>query len=326
MTVLPEMLREIHPTNDLRSVWKLVRLIRSYRPDLVTSHSSKAGIISRVAAKIAGVPCVYTAHGWSFSPNDPLLRKRFYQAIEFGMSPLASKIICVSDDSLRQGAATGISEQRMTAIHNGIPDMAPSLRAKPNAPDPGQPVRLINVARFAPQKNQAMLIRAVKHVPGVHLDLIGSGPSERAAHQLVAELGIGDRVTFLGDRQNVAGELSRSHVFVLCSYSEGFPLSTLEAMRAGLPVVISNVGGAPEAVVDGETGFVIHGNTVEEWVEALNRLAADADLRQRFGEAGRALYERLFTFDRMYHRVESVYRVAAYPRVVKEHGAVEVMQ
>lgn len=313
----PGLLREIHPFHDARSIASMARLIRSFQPDVVTSHSSKAGIVARLAARVSGVPCLFTVHGWAFNPSEPRAKRTIYRVLERTMAPLATQIICVSQDSVTRGVANGIGAQRLVAIHNGIPDVAPTMRATPGNAETGS-ARVISVARFAPPKDHDTLLRAVQRTPGVTLDLIGDGPAESVARQMVADLGIADRVRFLGNRRDVADLLAEAHMFALCSRSEGFPLSTLEAMRAGLPVIVSNVGGAPEAVVDGETGVVVADNSVAGWSEALSRLDRNPVLRSRMGTAGRARYEELFTFDRMYARVAAAYRSAAKSAITSD--------
>jgi len=322
----PGLLREIHPVHDPRSVASMTRLIRSFRPDLVTSHSSKAGIVARIASRIAGVPCVFTVHGWAFNSSESVAKRAVYRSIERAMAPLASRIICVSNDSLRHGVASGIAAKRMVTIHNGIPDVTTLFRATTNAHRASGLMRVVSVTRFAPPKDQATLIRAVARTPGVSLDLVGMGPTEPAARNLVTTLGIADRVQFLGNRRDVPAILAGSQVFALCSRSEGFPLATLEAMRAELPVIVSNVGGAPEAVDDGRSGLVVADNSVDGWVEALTRLATNPDLRVRFGRSGRAGYEERFTFDRMYSHIASAYRAAARPETATERGVIQQIQ
>src|SRR5262249_31760600 len=154
----------------------------------------------------------------------------------------------------------------------------------------------------------------------VHLDLVGDGPAEAEIRTLAAELGIEHRVRFLGRRNDVAAVLARAQVFALCSRSEGFPLSTLEAMRAGLPVVVSNVGGAPEAVLDGLSGFVVADNSVPGWCDRLRKLASDPALRSRMGVQARTLYEERFAFERMYAETATVYLAAARHAVERERG------
>jgi glycosyltransferase involved in cell wall biosynthesis len=141
----------------------------------------------------------------------------------------------------------------------------------------------------------------------------------------VRDLAIEDRVRFLGARDDVPALLAGSQAFALCSRSEGFPLSTLEAMRAGLPVVVSNVGGAPEAVLDGQTGYVVSDNTSAGWAERLARLACDPALRGRMGAAARAHYEQRFTFEQMYGQTAAIYRLATRQSVNPDRGLVETV-
>lgn len=314
------LLREINPIRDLRSVASLVRLIRSFRPDLVSTHSSKAGTVGRLAARLAGAPCLFTVHGWAFNPSEPAPKRTAYRWLERATAPLAARIVCVSEHSRELGIASGIAARRLVTIHNGIPDVSSSLRAIPSGDGP---LRVVSVARFAPPKDHRTLLLAVKELPEVRLDLVGDGPAEASAR--AAELGIADRVRFLGRRSDIAEVLSSAQAFALCSRSEGFPLSTLEAMRAGLPVVVSNVGGAPECVVDGETGYVVADNSVAGWRDRLASLARDPVLRTRMGAQARALYEERFTFERMYARTAAVYQAVARQAVDCDRGLAETI-
>jgi glycosyltransferase involved in cell wall biosynthesis len=320
VTSAPGLLREIHPLHDTRSILSLVRLIREFEPDLVTTHSSKAGIVGRVAARIAGVPGIHTANGWSFNPAEPVVKRTIYRWLERGTVALGGLVICVSEQGRQLAIEAGIGADRLVTIHNGIPDAAAEFRGSPGT---AGPMRLISVARFDPPKDQRTLILAVKDLANVQLDLVGTGAEEDAARALVVELGIGDRVRFLGNRTDVPALLKGAHVFALSSRSEGFPISTLEAMRAGLPVVVSNAGGAGEAVIDGQTGYVIADNSVEMWADRLARLADDPSLRGRMGAAGRTLFEERFTFEQMFARTAAVYRAATLPAVSRDRGVVE---
>jgi glycosyltransferase involved in cell wall biosynthesis len=166
-------------------------------------------------------------------------------------------------------------------------------------------------ARFDRQKDHETLFRALTTLPDVQLDLIGNGPGQAATEALANQLGIAPRVRFLGQRLDVAELLADAHVFVLSSRWEGFPRSTLEAMRAGLPVVVSRVGGAAEAVDDGQSGFVVEPGDREQLAERLRDLVHDSDLRRRMGAASRARYEIDFTFDRMAAKTLAVYESGA---------------
>ncbi|GIW04822.1 MAG: glycosyl transferase [Thermomicrobiales bacterium] len=308
VAVLPALVRDIQPQRDLASVRQLSAVIHRFRPQLISAHSSKAGMIGRLAAWRAGVPCVFTVHGWAFNPSEPWPVRQCYRAIERIMAPLAARIICVSEDSRQRGIAAGIAPDRLVTIHTGIPDVEPALRAQPGA---AGPLRIITVARFAPPKDYRTLLLALHGVDGVTLDCVGDGPLLPEMRALAASLGIADRVRFLGHRDDVPRPMAESHVFVLSSRSEGFPISTLEAMRAGLPVIVTAVGGAPEAVLPGRTGFTVPAGDPEALRLRLRQLAADPELRTRLGAAGRRHFEHTFTFARMYDATLALYASVA---------------
>jgi glycosyltransferase involved in cell wall biosynthesis len=164
------------------------------------------------------------------------------------------------------------------------------------------------VARFAPQKAQSVLLRAVanRKLPVV-IDFVGDGELRPAAEALAAELGIASQVRFLGSRGDVAQILAQSHIFALPTNWEGFPLSVLEAMRAGLPVVASRVGGIAEAVNDGETGLLVEPGDDEAFENSLSMVVHDTAKRLQMGAAGRAKYERDFTVNAMLRKTHQVY-------------------
>lgn len=302
--VCPEMLREIHPVRDVKAVRRLRQIIRAFDPDLICAHSSKAGMIARIAAKTTGVPCVFTAHGWSYAEGVPQPKRAVYRTIERVFAPLASKIICVSEQDRNLAIRSGIAAHRLVAIHNGMPDVPARLIANPGV---AGPVRIVMVARFAPPKDQRALIDAIRDFDGIRLELVGDGPDLEAARQFAAEAGVSHRVDFLGQRHDVAEILAGAHIFALFTTWEGFPISTLEAMRAGLPVVASDVGGMAEAVIDGESGFLVPRGDVAAFRSSLQKLIDDPSRRAIMGNAARRRFEAEFTFDRMFARTLDVY-------------------
>ena len=304
--ILRHLTHPIRPVRDLSAVRELRAVLRDLRPDLLTVHSSKAGILGRVAGRSLGIPVVLTAHGWSFGPGIPTMQAAVYRQIERLVGPFTTKVIAVSEFDRRLGLEAGIvKEDRLVTVHNGMPDVPPALRADPSR----APVRLVMVARFGPQKDHPTLFRALaglKH-HSWELDLIGDGPHMAQTESLAAELGIGARVHFLGERMDVDRLLARAQVGLLVSNWEGFPLSVLEAMRAGLPVVASSVGGTPESILEGETGFLVPRRGVELLQERLGRLLTDPELRVRLGTHGRAHYEQHFTLGHSVAKTLAVY-------------------
>lgn len=303
-TIAPSLLRAVHPVHDARAIASLRSIIRATQPQIVSTHSSKAGIAGRIAARLVGVPCLYTVHGWAFNTRTPQPMRLVYQGAERGAGLLSSRIICVSDFDRSLGERGGIAARKLTTIHNGLPDIEPELHAahaRTNEP------RFISVARFAEPKDFPTLIEAMRSLNGAHLDLVGDGPLLEPMQALAAAAGVADHVHFLGRRSDVPRLLAAADGFVLSSHSEGFPISTLEAMRAGLPVIVSNVGGAPEAVADGQTGFIVPRADPAALRARLAELSASAEMRRSFGEAGRDRFLVSFSFERMYARTMAVY-------------------
>jgi glycosyltransferase involved in cell wall biosynthesis len=303
------MLREVNPLKDIAVVRRLSCRLKTLQPDLVCAHSSKAGMLARAAAKLAGIPCIFTAHGWAFTDGIPQPKKSIFRALEFLTAPLATKIVCVSDFDRNIAMRAGIKPSRLVTIHNGVPDIDDSLRARPDSSDL---VRVTMVARFADQKDQDLLIRAASDLPWIELDFVGDGPRLASAKALARALGMESRVRFYGAQRQVAKILSDSHIFVLTSNFEGFPLSTLEAMRAGLPVIVSNVGGAGEAIVDGESGFLVPRGDLECLRERLQLLVDKPDRRLLMGNAARRRYEAEFSAETMVRRTLSLYEEAIH--------------
>ena len=309
---LRHLCREIKPRSDLLGLLELRRVFKELKPDLVHLHSSKAGILGRLAAKSLSLPTVFTAHGWAFTEGVSAKRRALYRVIERYVAGYTDKIITVSDYDRRLALEAKVgSAQRIRTVHNGMPrvDVLPPALLLTDMP-PTDAVRLIMVARFDEQKSQLGLLEGLARVAHHHnwtLELVGDGPLLESVCARAAQLELSDRVVFSGSCNDVARRLAQSDVFVLISNWEGLPLSILEAMRAGLPVIASRVGGVPEAVVDGETGYLVERGDAEGLGQALTRLLESADLRQQMGRQGKAKFEAEFTFDTMLARTLAVY-------------------
>ncbi|MGN6391749.1 MAG: glycosyltransferase family 4 protein [Gemmatimonadales bacterium] len=297
----------IVPLQDLQALHEIRQVFLELRPDLIAAHSSKAGTLARIAGRSLGIPVVFTAHGWAFTPGVPPAKAAVFRRVERIVGPLASRIITVSEFDRRLALEARVaSADRVITVHNGMPDLPASAQA-----DPGRsPPRLVMVARFMAQKDHATLFRALAGLTSSpwELDLVGDGPLMADAERLAQSLGLSGRVKFLGQRLDVAAILAESQVFLLVTNWEGFPLSILEAMRAGLPVVATAVGGISESVEDGETGLLVPRGDASILRDRLGRLLASAELRVRLGRNGRARYEGAFTLEHSVRRTIDVYR------------------
>jgi glycosyltransferase involved in cell wall biosynthesis len=312
--VLRHLAGPINPIRDVRALTEVHAVLTELRPDLVAAHSSKAGILARLAGRSLRIPVVFTAHGWAFTPGVPPFQAALYRQIERLAGPFASKIITVSEFDRQLALKARIAPaDRVVTVHNGMPDVDARLRAHPGQ----SPVRLVMVARFGAQKDHPTLLRALAGLREYdwELDLIGDGPLVREIQSLTASLGVTERVHFLGQRTDVDQILARAHINLLVSNWEGFPLSILEAMRAGMPVIASAVGGIGESVRDDETGYLVPRGNVELLRDRIRRLLSTPPLRARLGSNGRQRYEQDFTLDRFVAKT-----LALYASVLEQSG------
>ena len=306
---LAELTRPIHPIKDVRALWKIYTALKEISPDIVSTHSSKAGWLGRVAARALRLPVIFTAHGWAFSEGTSDLTQHVYALLERLASPFADRIITVSEYdrrlALRRRVAPGA---KLITIHNGVHDRAPA-----NAARTANPVRILVVARYEKQKDHPTLFQALSRISDLdwRLDLIGEGRFEARTRDVAVELGLGERVSFHGPCDDVGDFMTKAHIYALISNWEGFPRSILEAMRAALPVIASDVGGTSESVIDGVNGYLVPRNDVETLVNRLQALIQDPALRQRMGRKGRADFEEKFEFGVMLDRTLEVYRAVA---------------
>ena len=301
------LVRPIRPHLDVLGVLECWRAFSRFRPDIIHAHSTKAGLVGRSAAKLAKRPVVFTAHGWAFTEGIAEHSRYLAIFLEKCAARLSDAIICVSEYDRQLALRVGVGNASLLMrIRNGVPEVSVEYRS--NRLKLGE-LRIICVARLDAQKDHALLLDAValiKDIPWI-LELIGDGPFAQDLKRKTRDLGLDDRVKFTGLCNDVPLRLAGSDIFVLASGWEGLPLSILEAMRAGLPVVASDVGGVSESVSDNVTGFLVAKGDKVALANRIRRLLNDADLRLKMGLAGRAAYEREFAFDVMYERTQQVY-------------------
>ncbi len=302
--VIPHLVQPMQPLEDVRALAGIASLIQRIKPDVVHAHTSKAGTLGRLAACLARVPAVFTAHTWCFSEGTSLKWKLVGVPLEKIAAKCSSAIINVSDANRTLALSRRVApREKLITIHNGIPDVLG--RANPGRGD--VPV-VVMLARFAEQKNQALLVRAVAGMEApVRVVFVGDGPTRPAVEQLARTLKVADRIVFAGERLDVADILNDAHIFALSTNWEGFPVSILEAMRAGLPVIASDVGGVRESVVQGDTGFIVPPGDEAELRHRLVQLVESPALRCVMGASGRRRYEQNFTVRMMADKVLRVY-------------------
>ena len=293
---LKSVQQPISPMRDLAGFVELLRLLRRERPDILHANSSKAGALGRLAAFLTGVPIrIFTVHGWAFAAHSGV-SARLYRWADRLVRPLTTTTICVSERELAAGLAAGTcAAERAVVILNAV-DVTGSPRSKPV--DRKRPL-IVSVGRLKAPKDFPTLVRALGKLTPDSFEavIVGEGPDRGRLEEEIEALGLGERVRLAGERRDVPELLAGADVFVLSSNSEGMPVSVLEAMAAGLPVVASRVGGVPEQVTDGETGLLVEPGDPDELAAALARLNHDPELRRRLGAAARARAERAFDLE-----------------------------
>lgn len=305
--VLPTLRREISPCCDFAAVWHLRRIIKEYQPNLVHCHSSKAGLLGRIAAWSLGVPAVFTVHGWAFTEGVAPRKRRIYECIEWIGGFFSQRIICVSEyDRKLGGSALRRHREKMLTIYNGVSEDAPRYTGIMH-----DPLHLVMVARFSQPKAQGDVLQALFRLNEcgikVHVDFVGDGDELASVRLLAERLSLSDQVRFLGSQTHVENLLPEYDGFLLISRWEGFPISILEAMRAELPIIASDVGGVCEEILHGTTGLLVQRDSVDDLTEKLRYAAEHREVFRAMGRAGRKRFVEKFTTAKMMERIMSVY-------------------
>jgi glycosyltransferase involved in cell wall biosynthesis len=292
---LRNLQRPVSPWRDAAALVELTQLLRRERPDILHASSSKAGILGRLAAFAARVPVrIFTAHGWAFAAHTGLA-SRLYRWADRLVRPLTTVTVCVAEQQRAIGLAAGTCDPERTVVIPNAVDTAAAPRAAAN----GRRPLVVAVGRLKAPKDFFTFVRALARLPHGSCEalIVGDGPDREELEAEIEALGLTEEVRLAGERRDVPELLAAADVFVLSSASEGMPVSVLEAMAAGLPVVASGVGGVPELVADDETGILVEPGEPDALAGALLRLVRDPDLRRRLGGAGRARVEEQFDVD-----------------------------
>ncbi|MDR1625889.1 MAG: glycosyltransferase family 4 protein [Spirochaetia bacterium] len=308
--VIKNLVRPIRPVRDFLAILETRRLLKKLKPSIVSTHTAKAGMVGRIAARSLGIPAIFTAHGWQFAEGISGAQRFFVENIERLTSKMCKKIITVSGFDRKLALERKVVKaEKLITIHNGMPEVEEALRARHTRMAHNGTVRLIMVARFQRQKDHPTLLRALARIrdKNWNLELVGDGPDTEKIQGLAAELGIAERIDFAGQRLDIPRRLAEADVFVLASKWEGFPRSILEAMRSGLPVIATDVGGCGESVLEGVTGYLVEKENEEALGARLAELIASEETRKAMGQAGRRRFEEEFTFDAMYEKTMKVY-------------------
>jgi glycosyltransferase involved in cell wall biosynthesis len=318
LVILPELVREVSPVKDLRGIPALTRLLRQLRPAVVQTHSSKAGIVGRVAARRAGVPAVlHTVHGWPFHQHQPAAVRALWQGLERHTAPLADRLVVVAESDRDKGLAArvGRAEQYVT-VRSGLelaqygpdPGVRSEVLSEFGWPSDARVVGAVN--RLSPQKDPFTLVEAFAVVAARRRDarflVAGDGPLRSQVEAKVATLGLADRVVLAGLREDVPRLLKSFDVFVSTSLWEGLPRTVVAAFATEVPVVATPADGVIDVVTDRATGMLAPTRSPDLVGEAVLNVLEDNGLRARCVKGASALLPQ-FDARRMVSDLERLY-------------------
>ena len=319
--LVPALRRDIHPLADWSASRAIEQTIRDFRPDVVHTHSAKAGLLGRRAAWRLGVPAViHTVHGAPFHPYQSAAARHFFQRCERWAARRCHRMISVADAMTDLMVAARIAPRaQFETIYSGM-DVEPFLHADQHREAVreryqirAEQVVIGKIARLFHLKGHEDLITAavpiVQTYPHVRFLLVGEGILRPALVQRLESLGIREHFIFTGlvPPSEVPALIGAMDVLVHTSYREGLARALPQALIAGKPVVSYDIDGAREVTIDGETGFLVPPADTAGLVDALSKLVGDLDCRSRLGRAGRLRFTEQFRHETMTRRVRKLY-------------------
>lgn len=315
---LSSLVRRIDPARDLSALFSLWRLMIREKPDIVHTHTSKAGILGRCAARLAGVPAiVHTPHGHVFYGHFGPLSSKMYLLVERLMTLITDRLIALTQGEKNDYIALSVCHpKKIVTIHSGV-DVDHYLHVKVNVQRKRKslglkPEGLVvgTVGWLLPIKGPMYLLRTMAEVwkshPQTSLVYVGKGDLEEELRKEASRMGVSERVWFLGWRDDIPEILRILDIFVLPSLNEGMGRVLVEAMAAGRPVVASNVGGIPDLVIEGENGILVPAADSKALAHGIGFLISNPDKRREMGDKGKKMAIRFGT-DSMVQKIDRLY-------------------
>jgi glycosyltransferase involved in cell wall biosynthesis len=314
------LVRPVNPIMDILAIFQLWRALRKERPSILHTHSSKAGIVGRIAARLAGVPVViHTFHGFGFNDQQKPWTRAFFIWLERKMAPLANKLVFVSQSNQDEAQALGIgAPTQYSLIRSGVPlRRIAEIAAQTDRNDvrgalniAAEAVLITTIGAFKPQKNLTDFIRMAAHVSqdvtNAHFLIIGDGAQRPLLQSLAEKLGIASRITMPGWREDVVALLSASNAFVLTSLWEGLPRAMLEALHVGVPALCYQTDGVKDLFGPQDPNVVPRKN----WTllaERLVHVLENPDQARAWINAGKAKITSNFDIDVMVAQQRQLY-------------------
>jgi len=280
---------------------ELIEHLRFQRADVLCCHGYKANLLGRIAARRRGIPAIAVSRGWTGES----LRVRLYERLDRWHLRWMDQVVCVSEGQAVKVRRAGVSAERIVVIHNAVradrfvrPD--PTRRLALERMFPRRPCRIVGAAgRLSPEKGFGVLVEAAARLddPKVGFVHFGDGPQRRATKQRIAALGLTDRFVLAGFRRDLDQFMPCFDVLALPSFTEGLPNVVLEALAAGVPVVATAVGGTPEVIDDGTSGYLVPPGDASALARRIGDVFVRDDRPRTMGRRGRQRILDDFTFE-----------------------------
>ena len=328
LTLVPSLVRPVHPVQDARALLALRKLLRSQRPQVVHTHSGKAGVLGRLAARDAGVPVIiHHIHGPSFGPFQGRLANWLFTAAERYAARATTHFVCSAQAMTRRYLAAGIGRPEMyTRVFSGFRidpfvNATNDLELRRSLGFGADQFVIGKIARLAPLKGHEDLLKAFQALlpgcPQARLLLVGDGPQGAEIRQLARRFGLMEKVVFTGlvPPLEVARYVGIMDCLAHLSSREALSRALPQALAGGKPVVSYDFDGADEVCLEGQTGFLVRTGDVAGVVRALQELAGKPDLRRQLGQQGQSFVQQHFKVEKM---VDDLYEL--YLKLLSQHG------
>ncbi len=298
---------------DIRLIFDIVKMCKRYKCDIINTHFARADIFGTIVGNFMRIPVIQSAHGITW--NDSY----WVQKMDKMLSRLRVCTICNSE-ATRQAVISRNGAKNTQVIYNGVPNHAiffnpvQRMLKRDELYIPSDGFVVIHVGGLIDWRDQTVIIKAVKKCADVGMNIylvfVGDGPLRKNLEAESQELGLARRILFLGYRSDVRELNAMSDVFVNMAREEGFGIAVVEAMQAGLPVVLANAGALPELIEDGKSGLLVPAGDINALADVLIMLEQQPEIARRIGDAGRSHAENKFSIQRYVKEMEKLYMAA----------------
>ena len=313
-----DLVREINPIKDLKALYSIYKILKQEKPDIVHTHSSKAGIVGRFAAKMCGIKnIIHTIHGFSFNDTQSFLKKNLFIFLEKLGAKISKYLIPVSVENTTKGLQNNIGKkEQYHYIRLGV-DIenfknfkdTPTLKKELDIDE--KDFLVTTIGPFKPQKNLPDFIKTANEISKNNKNfkfvIVGDGTLRNEFEKLITDYNISQNIFLIGWRRDISNILHSSDFFVMTSLWEGLPISTIEALSCGLVPIVNDVDGQREIIKDGYNGFLIKPHDIKSIEEKILLLAKSSELKNKMSENAIESIDYTFSTDHMIKQHEQLY-------------------